>query len=480
MKSFLKWFFIIFLVFVVVLVIAGVALFPKIKKMQESRAGGQNGAEVITVSVEPDRLVRTISAPGDIEPRRKVNISARVSAQITQIPFEEGDYVKEGDVIVRLEDKSLKADLASNEASLKGAEARLEGSRASYINAVADWERIDSLYKSNDVSKAELDAAEARLRMSESDLNATEQNVEVARAGVTRSFENVGYTVIRAPMNGRITRLHSEVGETVTGSVTNFGTVILEMADLTEMLVNAEIDESDIAPVRIGQTARVYINAFDGQIFEGTVESIALQHTIDPTDRSKYYKTEILLHLDADTQIFAGLTANVDVEVETLEGILKIPSQAVIDKRVDELPTEISDSQVIDKNKTFARVVFVFKDGKAVETPVKIGPSDLTATAVLAGIESGAEVIVGPWKTLQELNHNKAVHKRKPKEAEDKPAEDTAAPDEEAIAGAETGDADSAKAEKVSETKDPAGDGSQSDSGAGDPSPTETTGQAAS
>lgn len=467
MKTFLKWFSIILVVFVIILVAAGAFLFPKFKEMQERRAGAGGGTEVITVAVEPDRLVRTISAPGDIEPRRKVNISARVSAQIEELPFKEGDFVNQGEVIVRLDDKTLKADLASNEASLRAAEARLEGARASHINAVADWERIDSLFKSNDVSKSELDSAEARLRMSESDLNAAEQNVEIARSGVVRAQENVGYTVIKAPMNGRITRLHSEVGETVTGSVTNFGTVILEMADLTEMLVNAEIDESDIAPVRIGQTARVYINAFDDQVFEGTVESIALQHTLDPSDRSKYYKTEILLHLDPDAQIFAGLTANVDVEVETLEGILKIPSQAVIDKRVDELPQDVVDSEAVDRNKTFARVVYILQDGKAVETPIRIGPSDLTATAVLAGLDSGAEVIVGPWKTLQELNHNKSVRKRADKDAEDADAiEGDAAPAEEAIAGAESESDDGARAEHANDSDEGDDDGSQSDAGA--------------
>lgn len=478
MKTFLKWFFIIALVFVVIVAGAGVFLYPKIKKLQESKAGGQNGAEVITVAVEPDRLVKTISAPGDVEPRRKVNISARVSAQINELPFKEGDFVKEGDVIIRLEDKTLKADLASNEASLKGTEARLEGSRASYINSLSEWERVDSLYKSKDVSKAELDSAEARLRLAESDLRAAEQNVEVAKAGVTRSREAVGYTVIKAPMNGRITRLHSEIGETVTGSVTNFGTVILEMADLTEMLVNAEIDESDIAPVRIGQSARVYINAFDGVVYEGTVESIALQHSIDPSDRSKYYKTEILLHLDDEAQIFAGLTANVDVEVETLEGILKIPSQAVIDKRIDELEPDIAESEVIDKNKTFARVVYVLVEGKAIETPVKIGPSDLTATAVLAGLDPGAEVIVGPWKTLQELNHNKSVHKREAKSEEGEGAEEeSGTPTDDAIAGADAEDEDGGHVESVSESEE-SDDDSQSD--ASGETPQDATAQAAS
>jgi len=461
MKAFLKWFFIVAVVLGVIVVAAGAVLYPKLKELQEAQIGVAGGIEVITHVVEPDRLVRTISAPGDVEPRRKVNISARVSAQIEELPFKEGERVSKGDVLVRLDDQILKAELSSNEASLRATEARLEGARASYVNAVAEWERTEQLFQTNDVSKAELDASEASLRRAESELRAAEQNVEVARAGVIRSRENVEYTVLRAPMNGRITRLHSEVGETVTGSVTNFGTVILEMADLSEMLVNATIDESDIAPVRVGQPARVYINAFDDQVFEGTVESIALQHNIDNTDGSKYYKTEILLHLGEEQQIFAGLTANVEVEVETIEGVLKVPSQAVIDKRVDELDVEIASASAVDPNKTFARIVYVFNDGKAIETPVRIGPSDLTATAILEGIEPGDEVIIGPWKTLQDLSNDARVRKR-----ELAAADQDADPDDPSVAESDAPGAESTPAEPVSEAAaDTEEDDTQSDSG---------------
>jgi HlyD family secretion protein len=300
---------------------------------------------------------------------------------------------------------------------MRAVEARLEGARASFVNATSEWERQSSLYKTSDVSRSSMEDSEVNLRRVESDLRAQEQNVEVARAEVDRAEQAVAYATLAAPMTGRITKLNSEVGETVTGSIQNFGTVIMEIADLSEMLVKAEIDETDVAPVRAGQSARVFINAFPDEVFEGTVETIALQHSFG-RDQSKFFATEVLLHLDPEHNIYSGLTANVDVEVETLEGVLKVPSQAVLDKRVDELPAEISGSAEIDKNKTFARVVYVLKDGKAVETPVRIGPSDLTQTAVLAGISDGDEVIIGPWKILQELEHNKAVRRREPEKTE--------------------------------------------------------------
>ncbi len=449
MKKFLKWSAGILLILVLVVGGLGVFLYPKIAKWQESMANRAAGTEVLTMAVARDRLVRTVSAPGDIEPRRKVQISARVSAQITELPFKEGDVVREGEIVVRLDDKDLRAALDSARASMRAVEARLEGARASHVNATSEWERQSSLYKTADVSRSSMEDSEVNLRRVESDLRAQEQNVEVARAQVEQAEQAVAYATLAAPMTGRITRLNSEVCETVTGSIQNFGTVIMEIADLSEMLVKAEIDETDVAPVKSGQSARVFINAFPDEVFEGTVETIALQHSFG-RDQSKFFATEVLLHLDPEHNIYSGLTANVDVEVETLEGVLKVPSQAVLDKRVDELPAEISGSAEIDKNKTFARVVYVLRDGKAVETPVRIGPSDLTQTAVLAGLADGDEVIIGPWKTLQELEHNKSVRRREPEKTEAPAVAEGQAEPTEAADSAETTD-ETKKDEKSSD-----------------------------
>lgn len=383
----------------------GVFLAPSIENWIEASRGGPQGTPVRTLEVERGRLVRTVSAPGELEARQRVQISSRISGQITELPFREGDRVEKGDVVVRLDDRDLQASLNSAQAELRAAEARLEGARASYVNANAEWERQQSLYETNDVSKSALDQAEAELRRTESDLEAAKQNVEAARAEVERIKENLRYAELRSPMNGVVTKLSAEVGEVViTGTMNNPGTVILEIADLSEMLVKVQVDESDIAPVEEGQSARVHINAYPDEVFEGTVRKIALQHSTD-SDGSKYYETEVLLHLEEGRRIYSGLTANVEIEVETLEGVVLVPSQGVVEKRVDELPVEIAQAPEVDPDKTFARVVYRLVDGEAVATPVRIGPSDLRQTAVLAGLEPGQRVIVGPWSTLQSIEH---------------------------------------------------------------------------
>lgn len=407
----LKWVLGVGLVLALVVGGAGVFLYPQVKKMVAQMQAGETGTPVRTEKVERGRLVRTVSAPGQVQPKTKVSISARVAAQIVELPYREGDRVHEGDVVVRLEDRDLQAAVDSAQASLEAEQARLEGARASYVNAVAEWERQKSLFGTKDVSKSLMEGAEAEMRRQESNLQAAEHSIDVAKARLDQSKENLKYATIASPINGRVTKLNAEVGElVVTGTMNNAGTVIMEIADLSEMLVKAEVSESDIAPVRAGQPTRVYVNAYPGRVFEGVVQKVALQDSL-ARDGTKYFETEILLKLPDEMTLYRGLTANVDIEVEAIEGVILAPSQSVVDMRVDELPAAVVASSVVDHDKTFARIVYRYVDGKAVATPVEVGASDLTKTVVVAGLDAGDEIITGPWATIKNLKHDERVHR---------------------------------------------------------------------
>ncbi|CAG1002968.1 Macrolide export protein MacA [Phycisphaerales bacterium] len=354
-------------------------------------------------------LVRTVSAPGQVEPKTKVEVSAQVSARILALPFRENERVKAGDVLVRLDARDLAALLDSAKAQLKSEEARLEGSRAAYINSQAELNRRRELYATKDIPKSELDAAETDFLRAESALHVAEHTIDMAKADIRRAEKNLDNTIITSPFDGVITTLNAEVGETVVvGTLNNPGSVIMEVADLSVMLLKARVDEANIAPILEGQKARVYVNAYKELTLTGTVDHVSLKREVD-RDGTAFFEAEIILDLPPGLLLRSGLTANADVEVETFRDVVKVPSQAVLDRAIDDLPSSVTDSPILDRTKKFVQVIFTLEGGKARAHVVKTGASDLTDSIVTAGLDADAHVISGPFKALQGLKQDQLV-----------------------------------------------------------------------
>ena len=175
------------------------------------------------------------------------------------------------------------------------------------------------------------------------------------------------------------------------------------------MLLRAEVDEAFIGNIRPGQKAKVHIQAYPKRVFEGTVDSVALVHSTSARTGSKYFETRVLVATHGE-RILSGLTADVDIETLCHSGVLKVPSQAVLGRRVDDLPPAVRDSNPnVPAGKTEIPVVYRFVDGKAVVTPVVIGSADATSTEVVSGLDDKARIIVGPYKALEGLQHDQPV-----------------------------------------------------------------------
>ena len=411
-------------------------------------ASGGGGGGGTTVRIEPvtvGELVEVVSAPGQVEPVTNVAISARVSARIAEIPFAEGEHVTKGDpdadppispsLLLRLDATDLQALLTSAQARRDGQAAQIEveesriegqvaslvGTRASMDEAKRDRDRNRDLAASGDVSRTTYEqaqrrydeqasqyaSAEANLEASRKSLNVARFNLKAAEAEIDRAKDSLSYTTMHSPIDGVVTIVNVEPGEmAVTGTMNNPGTVLLEVADLSTMLVVAELDEADVGQVHEGQAARVRMLAYPDRIFKGTVRSVALSATRLGT---KFFKTEILLKTDGE-QIYSGLTADAEIEVKRHTDVLTIPSQAVMGRPIDDLPVDIRDSSAfVNRDKSIATVVYRFVDGKAVITPVTIGPSDVTHTVILGGLAEDDQVIVGPYKALEGLSHEQSV-----------------------------------------------------------------------
>lgn len=371
--------------------------------------GGDTGTPVRLEQVAVGDLVRTVSAPGSIEPRTLVRISSQVSAKILALPFQEGDLVQEGDVVVRLDPQNLVALLESARAQVRIEEARLDGAKADRINARLEYDRVQQLYETGDVPKAELEAAEARYLQAQSTLKAIEASIEVAKAGITRVEKDIDNTVITSPIDGTVTALYTEVGETAIAGTTNTpGSLMMEIADRAEMLLKAQIDETNIAPIAEGQAATVYINAYEDREYRGIVEKIGLKRQVSASGTG-FFEVEIALELAEGERLLNGLTASTDIEVERFFDVVKVPSQAVVERKVEDLPRDIRTSEFVDRDKTYANVVYEFVDGKAVARPVEVGPSDLRDTLIMGGLDAGATIVVGPFRVLENLKHDQAL-----------------------------------------------------------------------
>src|SRR4051812_15430669 len=446
------------LIFVTAAVVGGAAY--GITKWRSNSANA-DGPELIVRLEKAARgsLVETVSAPGTVQPKTKVSISARVAARIVELPLKEGDVVTKGDpnanppkppsVLVKLDAKDLEAQLRATEAhyaaqasQLTVAEARIGVEEASlmatkvmFADAERDLKRQAELLTTKDVSQATVDAAQAKfdqlaaqvqsttrgIAASKSNLSVLKHEMEAADAEIARARDSLSYTLITSPIDGVVTKLNSQVGELVViGTMNNPGTVVMEVADLGTMIVNARIDESSVAGVKLGQKAQVRTQAYPDEVFEGTVSAVALAQTEDREGGNsgggggggKYYKTEILLNTKG-RQILAGLSADIDVETSRPDDVVTIPSQAVLGRPLDDLPMALRDKPEVDKNKTLVTVVYRFVDGKSVVTPVKVGASDVTRTIIESGLSDGDNVIVGPYKVLEKLANDQKVKDEK-------------------------------------------------------------------
>ncbi|MCA9311989.1 MAG: efflux RND transporter periplasmic adaptor subunit, partial [Phycisphaerales bacterium] len=301
----IKWIGGIGLVLALVCGGSAVFIFPKMKELIQQQARLNQAPQVEVEQAAAGELVRTISAPGSVRPNREVKLSARVAAKIEELPYEEGEYVEAGSLVVRLDASDLRAALEAasarklaDEAGLKAAESTLisetrslEGQRSALRNAVLDWERNQGLFETGDVSQSVLDDARTAMEQAQAAYDAREQSLEslranveaararvaVAEAEVEQARENLRYTEITTPIAGFITALNAEEGElVVTGTMNNAGTVIMTIADLSEMIVEARLSEVDVTRVQPGQTVQVHINGYDDE-FAGTLKRVGLQ-----------------------------------------------------------------------------------------------------------------------------------------------------------------------------------------------------------
>lgn len=390
------------------------------------------GKEVEVSKVAASTIVETVSATGKIQPEIEVKLSSMVSGEIIALNVKEGQVVKKGDLLVKINPDLYTSGLDRSVANLSGTKAGLTQSEASYKEAKANYERNKTLYDKGVISKSDWDKAISTYEVAKATRQNAYYNVQSASASVTEARDNLGRTLIYAPADGTISVLNVELGERVLGTQQMAGTELLRVANLNNMEVEVDVNENDIVKVKIGDEANVEVDAYLKKKFRGTVTSISNSASTTLTsDQVTNFKVKVRILKESYQDLLEGqpstyspfrpgMTATVDIITRTKNNVLAVPISAVVVKSDTSAVKEVKIEELSDDKKPAPKsdkkfeCVFVKEGDKAKIRVIKTGIQDDTNIEVMTGLKAGDVVITGPYTTVsKELNSGDKVKLKK-------------------------------------------------------------------
>ena len=434
----------------------------------------KNRAKIVEVQIGPVQrqdLKAVVTASGEIRPRNFVNINSQTFGKIVTIGVTEGQTVKVGQELLRMEAvqpqaevegqqalvRSAEAAVRAAEASLRTAEAERVRANADFERAKLEWERSQQLFKggliaqseydtrksSFDSARAAVDVAEARVNQSQAEQERSRSQLAQARAALSGSEDALHKTIYTSPIDGVVTSLPVHVGEQMVPGIQNSpGSFLLTVADMSEVTAEVKVDESDVVNVAHGQSAEVTIDAFPDSTFHGTVSEIGTTAMLRSTGQSttqlttgsqeaKDFKVVVTL-ADPPGNVRPGLSATARITTATREKALSIPIQALSIRRKADIEAAAAGGKAKKAKEGEAQAagapprdpagkqevqgVFVVKDGRAQFRPVKTGITGVTDIEILEGLTDGDQIVTGSYKVLRELKPDTRVRKAKPEQ----------------------------------------------------------------
>lgn len=421
----------------------------------------QSHKNVVTVQsgkAERMDLAAVVSASGEIKPKTYVNIGANAFGKITQLYVKEGDRVKQGQMLARLENVQPAADMDATQASLEAARTDAVAADAALNTALADlnraksdversdldWTRAQGLYKDALIAKSEYDSqkaahqtavamlaqAQARVAQAKAQKESADRRITQAGANLTHAADVLKKTTYQAPFDGVITNLPVREGETVVIGIQNSpGSTLMTLADMSVITAEVKVDETDIVNVQLGQPAEVTIDAIPKKTFKAVVTEIGDNAIVRSTGLStsqqasasqeaKDFKVVVTLQ-DPPEDLRPGLSATAKITTATRSNALTIPIQSLTVRRQEDLVPKNEKGSVQaaapqkalskEKEKEEVQGVFVLRNRKAEFVPVETGIAGTTDIEVLKGLKEGDEIVTGSYKVLRTLRPGSSV-----------------------------------------------------------------------
>lgn len=404
----------------------------------------EKGKEIEVAQVDAMTIIETVSATGKIQPEIEVKISSEVSGEIIDLPVKEGQVVKKGDLLVRINPDLYTSGLNRSVASLSGTKAGLSQADAQFKEAKANYERNKTLFEKGIISKSDWDKAVSSYEVAQATKQSAYYNVQSASATVNEARDNLGRTTIYSPADGTISSLGVELGERVLGTQQMTGTELLRVANLNNMEVEVDVNENDIVKINVGDSAKVEVDAYLKKEFRGIVTSISNSASTALTaDQVTNFKVKVRILKESYADLLEGkpanfspfrpgMTATVDIITKRKENVLSVPISSVVvksDTSATAKPVVIkskddqNNNQKAPKSDKKFECVFVKVGDKAKLRVIKTGIQDDTNIEVSSGLKKGDIVIVGPYATVtKDLNSGDLVYVKKDDKAKkDKP-----------------------------------------------------------
>jgi len=400
------------------LLIGGVAILLTVIIIASVRSGGPKGEKVYVEKAARKTIEAVVTAPGQIDPKVKVNISAHIVGKIEKLYFNEGDTVRRGQKLVELEKPLYIAQRDRLRAELGRTRVEVQRSRAALATAQAQYDRAQSLSRQGIQAQELFDQARLAYDNARAALASAEQGVLQAQAGLRSADEDLSRTTIVSPLDGKVVQLNAREGEVVvTGTMNNPGSVIAVIADLSVILVEAEVGETEVVGIGLSQKAKVKVDAIPDKEYHGHVVEIGSSAAIRQGAGAgiRYFKVKVAID-DPDDRLRPGMTSQVSIVTSSAPNTVAVPIQSVVE-RVPGAEDEEDDAERPKK-----KYAFLAQDGKARQVEVKTGISDATHVAILSGVKEGQEVITGPFRTLKKLKDEMAIEitKEEKKSSKDK------------------------------------------------------------
>lgn len=383
---------------------------------------------VTTEKAVQKTITQIVTATGKIQPEVEVKISPEVSGEIIELPVKEGDVVRKGQLLVRIKPDSYRAQVESQQAALSGARAASVKNRAELAKAEQDFRRVQRMYEQKLISETERNTAQTQYEIAKAALQASLFEINRAEGGLRQTREALNKTVIFSPSDGTVSSLTSRLGERVVGTSQFAGTEVMRVADLDSMEARVNVNENDVVNVKIGDVARISVDAYPDRKIDGVVREIAsTASTRNAGSQEEVTNFEVKIRIsDHSIRLRPGMSATADIETDTVQNAVAVPIQSVTVRSTEtELsPEEIEkqksrenardksdnradvSNEMLEKQKARAereklqRVVFV-KKGDVVEMrKVETGIADTTHIEIKKGIRPGEEVVSGSYTAI--------------------------------------------------------------------------------